>query len=158
MRRLEALHSDPSLISSSEYAVTITNYDPTLDLPTTLCKDSIHIPKTVKALSHPSWCAAMKEEIEALDINGTWKLVPLAIVKKVIGCKWVFTVKMNLDGSIARLKARLIAKKHMGLITLILFSPIAKLASIQLFISLLATYDYPLHQLDIKNAFLHANL
>ena len=32
--------------------------------------------------------------------------------KKAIGCRWVFTVKVNLDGSIARLKARLVAKGY----------------------------------------------
>lgn len=38
------------------------------------------------------------------------------------------------------------------------FSPIAKLASVQLFISMVAPYDWPLHQLDINNAFLHGDL
>ena len=34
----------------------------------------------------------------------------------------------------------------------------AKLAFVRLFISLAATYDWPLYQLDIKNAFLHGDL
>jgi len=38
------------------------------------------------------------------------------------------------------------------------FSPVAKLTSVHLFISLDASQNYPLHQLDIKNAFLHGNL
>src|SRR5581483_8805562 len=38
------------------------------------------------------------------------------------------------------------------------FSPVAKLSSIRLFISLAATYSWPLHQLDVKNAFLHGDL
>ena len=38
------------------------------------------------------------------------------------------------------------------------FSPIAKLTSIQLFISLAATHGWDLHQLDIKNVFLHGDL
>ncbi|XP_057992320.1 uncharacterized protein LOC131173818 [Hevea brasiliensis] len=70
MRRLKALDSDPSPISSSKDAVTIIDHDHTLDLPIALCKDSIHIPKTIiEVLSHPGWCAIMKEEIEALDTN-----------------------------------------------------------------------------------------
>nr|GEZ38952.1 uncharacterized protein [Tanacetum cinerariifolium] len=32
--------------------------------------------------------------------------------KKPIGCKWMFSVKMNPDGSIARLKAHLVAKGY----------------------------------------------
>ena len=38
------------------------------------------------------------------------------------------------------------------------FSPVAKLTSIRLFISLAATHGWDLHQLDIKNAFLHGDL
>ena len=38
------------------------------------------------------------------------------------------------------------------------FSPIAKLTSVQLFISLAATHGWDLHQLDIKNVFLHGDL
>ena len=42
-------------------------------------------------------------------------------------------------------------------IILILY-PVAKLTSIRLFISLDASKNWPLHQLDIKNAFLHVDL
>ena len=45
--------------------------------------------------------------------------------------------------------------KLMELIILIIFSPVAKLTSVRLFISLAASYDWDLHQLDIRNAFLH---
>ena len=48
--------------------------------------------------------------------------------------------------------------KPMGWITLNTFSPVAKLTSIRLFISMTATHNWPLHQLDIKNAFLHGDL
>ena len=37
------------------------------------------------------------------------------------------------------------------------FSPVAKLTSIRLFISLVATHGWDLHQLDIKNVFLHGD-
>ena len=94
----------------------------------------------------------------ALDDNGARDLVPLPIGKKAIGCRWVFVVKFNHDGSVARLKARLVAKGYAqtyGVDYSYTFSPIAKLTSIRLFISLAASYDWDLHQLDIKNVFLH---
>ena len=75
----------------------------------------------------------------------------LPVWKKVIGCRWVFTVKVNPDGSIARLKAHLVAKGYA-------FSLVSKLTSIRLFISLAATHGWDLHQLDIKNVFLHRDL
>ena len=75
--------------------------------------DSISAPKTIKeALNHPGWKNAMLEEIRALEDNHTWKLVDLPQGKKVVGCKWVFTVKVNPDGSVARLKARFVVKGY----------------------------------------------
>lgn len=119
--------------------------------------DSISIPKTVReALSHQGWRSAMIEEMDALDKNGTWDLVDLPTGKKAIGCKWVFNVKVNPDGSIDRLKARLVAKGYAqtyGIDYSDTFSPAAKLTSIRLFISMAAVHHWPLHQLDIKNAF-----
>ena len=50
--------------------------------------------------------------MQALDNNGTWDLVPLPTNKKAIGCRWVFAVKFNPGGSVARLKAHLVAKGY----------------------------------------------
>ena len=75
--------------------------------------ESISLPnKVFEALAHPGWHSAMIEESDALTENGTWNLVRLPTGKKVIGCRWVFIVKVNPDGSIARLKARLVAKGY----------------------------------------------
>ena len=43
--------------------------------------------------------------MHALDDNGTWDFVSLPTGKKAIGCRWVFVVKYNPNGFIARLKA-----------------------------------------------------
>ena len=74
---------------------------------------------------------------------------------------WVFIVKVNPDGSIARLKGHLIAKGYAhtyGVDYSYTFSPIVKLTSIRLFISLAATHGWDLHQPDIKNVFLHGDI
>ena len=68
-------------------------------------------PKSVKqALTNPNWLFAMQQEYEALMKNNNWSLVPLPQDRKPIGCKWVFRVKENADGSINKYKARLVAK------------------------------------------------
>ena len=54
----------------------------------------------------------MIEEMDDLIDNGTWYFVRLLAGKKAIECHWVFTMKVNPDGSIARLKARLVAKGY----------------------------------------------
>ena len=103
----------------------------------------------------------MVDEMQAFDDNGMWDLVSLPTDKKAIGCRLLFAIKFNPNGSIARLKARLIAKGYAqiyGVDFSDTFSPVAKLTSVRLFISLAASYDWDLHQLDIRNAFLHGDV
>jgi hypothetical protein len=65
-----------------------------------------------QAIGNPKWDNAMDEEMAALDVNATWELVALPKDKKAIGCKWVYKVKHNPDGSVSRYKARLVAKGY----------------------------------------------
>ena len=51
----------------------------------------------------------MSEELSALDLQGTWELVPLPSHVVPITSKWVFKIKTKSDGSIERYKARLVA-------------------------------------------------
>ena len=97
----------------------------------------------------------MVEEMQALDDNSTWNLVHLPVGKKAIGCHWVIAVKVNPDGSVARLKTRLVVKGYAriyGLDYSNTVSPVAKMTYVRLFISLVATCNWDLHQFDIKNA------
>jgi hypothetical protein len=127
-----------------------------------LSVSSLVVPKSYReALSHPGWRKAMEEEMHALDLNHTWDLVHKPAGTSIVGCRWVFTVKQNPNGSVDRLKARLVAKgftQTYGLDYTETFSPVAKLNSIRIIISLAANLDWPLHQLDVKNAFLHGDL
>ncbi|KAL0367478.1 UNVERIFIED_CONTAM: Retrovirus-related Pol polyprotein from transposon RE1 [Sesamum radiatum] len=77
----------------------------------------------VKAVSE--WEHAMKDELNALEKDKTWKIVDLSKGRKAIGCKWVYKVKLKPDGSIDRYKARLVANGYNQVeewITLIVFS------------------------------------
>jgi hypothetical protein len=54
----------------------------------------------------------MMEEMKALKKNATLDLFTLPTGKKTVGCRWVFAVKHNVDGTIERYKARLVAKGY----------------------------------------------
>ena len=49
----------------------------------------------------------MNEELDHIEKNNTWELVPRPTDKNVIGSKWVFKNKMNEQGQIMRNKDRL---------------------------------------------------
>ena len=59
-----------------------------------------------EAVGKREWEQAMDKEMAALDDNETWDLVQLPEGKKSIGCKWVYKVKHNVDGSVSRQKDR----------------------------------------------------
>ena len=54
----------------------------------------------------------MIAELQALELNNTWFLVPLPLNKRSVGCKWVFKIKYKPDGIVERYKARLVAKGY----------------------------------------------
>ncbi|GKE30562.1 retrovirus-related pol polyprotein from transposon TNT 1-94, partial [Tanacetum coccineum] len=115
----------------------------------------------MSAAKHPKWYAAMYDEMHALKINGTWDLVPRPMNANVVGSKWVFRTKFHSDGTIDRFKARLVAQgftQVSGIDYSATFSPVVKASMVRIVLSLVVLHKWPLHQLDVKNAFLNGNL
>lgn len=113
------------------------------------------------ALSSPDWKKAMDEEYDALLRNQTWRLVSLPPGRHAIGCKWVWKRKTNPDGSTAKFKARLVAKgfhQKEGFDFNETFSPVIKPVTIRVILSVAASQNWSLRQVDVNNAFLNGSL
>nr|ADN34014.1 reverse transcriptase [Cucumis melo subsp. melo] len=146
----------------------IDKYDPSLDLPIALRKgtrsctkhsisnyvsyenlspqfrafttslDSTTIPKNIHiALECFEWKNVVMEEMKALEKNNTWEICALPKGHKAVGCKWVYS-----DLWYCLFKN---------------FSPVAKLNTVK-DLSVAVNKDWPLNQLDFKNAFLNGGL
>src|SRR5438270_2731243 len=103
----------------------------------------------------------MQEELQALKKNNTWELVTLPAGKRAVGCKWVYTVKQTPEGKVDKYKARLVAKGYSqtyGIDYDETFAPVAKMSTVRMLVFCAANFGWPLHQVDIKNAFLHGDL
>ena len=120
------------------------------------------IPRShVEAAQVREWKVAMDHEVEALVSRGTWTLVPRPADANIVTCKWVFTIKYHPDGTIAHHKARLVARgftQAYGIDYTETFSPVVRLNSVRVLLSLAVNQAWSLHQLDVSNAFLYGDL
>jgi len=120
------------------------------------------VPSSVRdALADPHWRRAMEEEYAALLANQTWDLVPRLPGANVVTGKWIWTHKRRADGSLERYKARWVLRgftQRPGVDYDETFSPVVKPATVRTVLSLALERSWPVHQLDVKNAFLHGTL
>ncbi|WMV49159.1 hypothetical protein MTR67_042544 [Solanum verrucosum] len=114
-----------------------------------------------KASGQKCWEDAMHEELVALEENDTWDMVDRPTNATIIESRWVYSIKIKADGSLDRYKARLVAqgyKQEYGIDYDETFAPVAKMTTVRILLALASIKGWKLHQLDVKNAFLHGNL
>ncbi|KAG7565217.1 Retrotransposon gag domain [Arabidopsis suecica] len=115
----------------------------------------------LEAVKSEKWHGPMNEELQTCVNTGTFSVVSLPEGKKPIGCRWVYRIKHNADGTIDRYRARLVAKGYTqqeGVDYIDTFSPVAKLVTVKLLLDLAAKHGWSLTQMDVTNAFLHGDL
>jgi hypothetical protein len=113
------------------------------------------------AFRNPNWQNAICDEYDALIKNKTWILVPKPPNANVIRSMWLFRHKYLADDTLSRYKARLVANgsnQIEGVDVDETFSPVVKPGTIRMVLSLAISRHWPVHQLDVKNAFLHGDL
>ena len=122
-------------------------------------------PKTYKeaitSRNSAFWKEAIDDEMNSLISNGTWELSDLPPGSKAIGCRWVFRIKYHTDGSIQTFKARLVIQdfsQRQGVDYLDTYAPVARITSIRVLFALASIYNLPIHQMDVKTAFLNGDL
>jgi hypothetical protein len=102
------------------------------------------------------WLDSCQEEMDAHNENGTFDIVDAPDGRKPVGSRWVFTIKD--DG---RYKARLVAQGYsqkFGLDYSETFSPVIRYDSIKVLIGVAARFGLPVHQMDVKTAYLNGQL
>ena len=130
-----------------------------------MCITRNDIPQTYgEAMASPQakeWHSAMKDEINSLHDNDTWSIKTLPEGKSVVGGKWVYSVKLDKNNDVTKYKARFVARGFSqipGIDYHDTFAPTARLTSIRALMQCSVQYDLIVHQLDVKTAYLNANI
>ncbi|KAL2231966.1 UNVERIFIED_CONTAM: Retrovirus-related Pol polyprotein from transposon TNT 1-94 [Sesamum indicum] len=116
--------------------------------------------EAVNDVHKSKWELAMNDEMNSLKKNNTWELCQLPKGKKALQNRWVYRVKEESDGK-KRYKARLVVKgfqQRYGIDFTDVFTPVVKLTTIRLMLSMVAVENLELQQMDVKTAFLHGDL
>ena len=103
----------------------------------------------------------MNEELDQIEKNETWELVPRPKDKNIIGTKWVFKNKFNQDGQVIRNKERIVCKGYAQVEGIDFeedFSPVAPLEAIRMFLALSCHKNFKVYQMDVKSASLNGKL
>src|SRR3954469_23918327 len=113
--------------------------------------------KVFDALEDPDWVVAMHEELNNFKRNKVWTLVEKPKdCRNVIGTKWIFKNKHDVNGIVVRNKARLVAQGFSqveGIDFGETYAPVARLESIRILLAYAAHHNFKLQQMDVKSAF-----
>jgi hypothetical protein len=104
------------------------------------------------------WKEDVHNEMDLILSNRTWELSERPHGCKPVGCKWMFKKQLRPDSTVEKYNAILVAKFYTpkeGENYFDTYSPVARLTTIRVLVSMAASYDLIVHQIDIKTAFLN---
>lgn len=100
---------------------------------------------------------SMEEELNQIEWNKTWELVPILTNKNIINTKWVFRNKLNEEDTLVRNKARLVCKGYAQIECINFeetFTLVARLEAIRIFLTLVVFKNFKVYQMVVKLVFL----
>ena len=107
------------------------------------------------------WLSAMQDEMDSLHENHTHELPELSKGKRALRNKWVYKLKRGDDGNAPRYKAGIMVKgfqQKKGVNVDEILALVVKMTSTRTMLSIVASMDLEVEQLDVKMAFLHGEL
>ncbi|XRB22001.1 retrovirus-related Pol polyprotein [Pseudoscourfieldia marina] len=116
--------------------------------------------EAIHSKDHERWILAIDSELNSHQLNGTWIVIDNdGTVKNLIGCKWVFKIKLNSDGSIARYKARLVAQGFSqihGVDYSETYAPVVQYQTLRTLLAIYSARGFYFGQIDVETAYLYA--
>lgn len=111
----------------------------------------------------PLWKVAAQQEYGSLMKNNTWRLVILPPNRSLIKSRWTFKIKPGARNSKPIYKARFVAKGFSQVAGIDyteaeIYAPVVKHDSLRILLSIAASLNLELIQLDVKTAFLYGDL
>jgi hypothetical protein len=147
----ESLTEQPSLTSLStpfHSAFAAAEPEPTL-------QQALNGPDAIK------WQEAIDYEISQLEKLNAWEIVDAPHRGNIIPCHYVLATKRGPDGQKLKLRARLVAngqRQQYGLDYSETFAPTSSMSTIRTVLTVAAQRDWEIHQVDIKSAYLNAEV
>ena len=115
----------------------------------------------VKSPESAEWEKAMQYEVDKIQENNTWDLVPRPSHKPVIQARWVFAKKKDQHGNVTSFRARHVAKgftQTKGVDYNHTYAPVLRFSTVRVILAVAAALDMDLHQMDAPSAFLNGEV
>ncbi|GJZ01252.1 zinc finger, CCHC-type containing protein [Tanacetum coccineum] len=126
------------------------------------CFNVEDVPKTfdeaIKSQDVTFWKQAINDKMDSILGNNTWVLADLPPGCKPLGCKWIFKIKLKVDGTIEKFKARLVIqgfRQKSWTYYFDTYASVARISTIRLLIAIASIHNLIIHLLDVKTAILN---
>ena len=123
--------------------------------------DTPTLKEALERADRDRWLEAIAEEMEALKLANTWKLVKAPPGTRILPSQFVLRIKRNSEGEIERYKARLVVLGNLQRQWqdyADTYAPVVDFTVVRILLTMACTCNLTLRQIDVKCAFLNGEL